>query len=161
MTYDASVYLDIFCTILKPPNLVSVFKPFLDILHNAVPFLRLIIFLKMPTLIWGKYNAKHQKPKYVFPWNRTLKARVDFKSKTGCGLRKKLWKPNPNRIAVQLNLWKLCISAKSQKQLVLQSLNFHIWHRVLIHIGKFGDSFLACFLLFLDVDSNKCKTELL
>ena len=55
--------------------------------------------------------------------------------------RKNCTKPNPNRIAVQLNLWKLCISAKSQKQLVLQSLNFHIWHRVLIHIGKFGDSF--------------------
>ena len=80
---------------------------------------RNIIFMKRPTLIWEMYNAKHQKPKYVFPWNRTLKARVDFKSKTGYGLRKKLRKPNPNRIAVQLNLWKLCISAKSQKQLVL------------------------------------------
>ena len=74
-----------------------------------------------------------------------------------CYSRKNCTKPNPNRIAVQLNLWKLCISAKSQKQLVLQSLNFHIWHRVLIHIGKFGDS-TGLFSAFRN--SNKCKTKL-
>ena len=116
------------------PNAMILTVCFSDTVYKVT---RNIIFMKRPTLIWEMYNAKHQKPKYVFPWNRTLKARVDFKSKTGYGLRKKLRKPNPNRIAVQLNLWKLCISAKSQKQLALQlSLNFHIWHRVLPHSGN-------------------------